>query len=169
MPRWIQDKLTAYSLKGANIVFEIPEETAINNLKHAMLFTKNMKKLGCMVALEHYSATTQAQLLKHIKLDYLKIDGALISSLGTTSESRTAVRAIVDRARQHNLKCVAERVESASSLALLWEVGADFSQGNFIQEPSKEIDYDFFGEIETRDLPQSLIYQIDTDPQEEPV
>ena len=165
LPRWIRDKLTAYSLNSANVVFEIPEGTAINNLKHAMLFTKTMKKLGCMMALEHYAATTQPQLLKHIEIDYLKIDGALISNLGTTKESRTAVRAIVDRARQHNLKCVAERVDSATSLALLWEVGVDFAQGNFIQEPGNEIDYDFFGEIETQEIPGPLVYQLNTDPQ----
>ena len=72
--------------------------------------------------------------------------------------SRTAVRAIIDRARQYNLKAVAEHVDSAASLALLWELGADFAQGNFIQEPSKEIDYDFFGEIETHDIPGAPDY-----------
>ena len=122
-----------------------------------------------MVALEHYAAATQPQLLKHIKIDYLKIEGALISNLGTTNESRTAVRAIIDRARQYNLKCIAERVDSATNLALLWEVGAEFAQGNFIQEPGKEINYDFFGEIESQDIPQPLHHQRNTGPQEEAV
>ena len=158
LPRWIHEKLAAYSLNSGNVVFEIPEEIAINNLKHTMLFTKAMRSLGCKFALEHYAATTQPQLLKHIQIDHLKIDGTLISSLGTNDESRTAVRAIIDRARQYNLKAVAEHVDSAASLALLWELGADFAQGNFIQEPSKEIDYDFFGEIETHDIPGAPDY-----------
>ena len=154
LPRWIHDRLTAYSLNSSNVVFEIPEDTAINNLKNSMLFTRAMRSLGCQVALEHYAAKTQPQLLKHIQTDYLKIDGALICDLGTTKESRTSVRAIIDRARQYNLKCIAERVDSAASLATLWELGADFAQGNFIQEPGMEIDYDFFGEIETQGVPQ---------------
>jgi diguanylate cyclase (GGDEF)-like protein len=167
LPRWIQDKLTAYSLNSSNVVFEIPENIAINNLKNTMLFTRAMRNLGCKVALEHYAAATQPQLLKHIQTDYLKIDGVLVSSLATTDESRSTVRAIIDRARQFDLKCIAEHVDSAASLAMLWELGADYAQGNFIQEPSKEIDYDFFGEIETHDIPQTPDYYQTSKPQEE--
>ena len=29
---------------------------------------------------------------------------------------------------------------------ILWQTGIDFIQGNFVQEPCKDIDYDFEGE-----------------------
>jgi EAL domain-containing protein (putative c-di-GMP-specific phosphodiesterase class I) len=42
---------------------------------------------------------------------------------------------------------VAERVEDASDLAKLWEYGVDFIQGNFVQEPSKDLEHDFGEEL----------------------
>jgi EAL domain-containing protein (putative c-di-GMP-specific phosphodiesterase class I) len=34
-------------------------------------------------------------------------------------------------------------VENASVLATLWQVGADFIQGHYLQAPSREMDYEF--------------------------
>jgi EAL domain-containing protein (putative c-di-GMP-specific phosphodiesterase class I) len=41
---------------------------------------------------------------------------------------------------------MAERIEDAASLASLWTLGIEFAQGNFIQEPGKELEYDFRGD-----------------------
>lgn len=49
-------------------------------------------------------------------------------------------------ARESGMQCIAECVDDAGSLAHLWQVGLDFIQGNFVQEPCKTIDYDFEGE-----------------------
>jgi EAL domain-containing protein (putative c-di-GMP-specific phosphodiesterase class I) len=46
-----------------------------------------------------------------------------------------------------NKKCVAEYVQDAHSLAVLWQSGIHFIQGNFLQEPSENLEYDFTGEI----------------------
>jgi EAL domain-containing protein (putative c-di-GMP-specific phosphodiesterase class I) len=30
---------------------------------------------------------------------------------------------------------------------MLWDLGINYAQGNFIQEPCQQMNYDFFGEI----------------------
>jgi diguanylate cyclase (GGDEF)-like protein/PAS domain S-box-containing protein len=147
LPVWIDEQLKENHLVGDGIVFEIPERTAIDDLKSAMAFVKSVQGLNCKVAFEHYGHSDQPQLLKHIPVDILKIDGALISGLAGNEENQSKVKVILDLANEHGKECIAECVADAGSLAQLWQYGVDFIQGNFVQEPSKNLDYDFEGEI----------------------
>jgi diguanylate cyclase (GGDEF)-like protein/PAS domain S-box-containing protein len=147
LPAWIDEQLGENHLVSDGLVFEIPERTAIDDLKSAMTFVKSMQNLNCQVAFEHYGHSDQPQLLKHIPVDILKIDGALISGLAGNEENQSKVKAILELAKEHGKECIAECVDDAGSLAQLWQYGVDFIQGNFVQEPSKDLDYDFEGEI----------------------
>jgi EAL domain-containing protein (putative c-di-GMP-specific phosphodiesterase class I) len=112
-----------------------------------MTFVKSMQSLDYKVAFEHYGHSDQPQLLKHIPVDILKIDGALISGLSGNKENQSRIKAILDLAKEHGKQTVAECVDDAGSLAQLWHFGVDFIQGNFVQAPCKELEYDFEGEI----------------------
>jgi len=147
LPGWINIRLKEYHLVSDGVVFEIPERTAIDDLKNSIVFVKAMQKLHCKVALEHFGCTHQPQLLTHVHADVLKIDGSLIDGLARNKENQTRVQSIVDLARTKEITCIAERVDDAADLAKLWQYGVDFIQGNFVQEPSKEYGYNFEGEI----------------------
>jgi len=146
LPDWIAGKLQEYNISGEAIVFEISENNAINDLTNSMLFIETMQKLHCKIALEHYGQSNQPQLVEHIPADILKIDGALIGGIGNNKEHQVKVKEIIALAREHDRQCVAECVDDAGGLAYLWQTGVDFIQGNFVQEPSKNVDYDFEGE-----------------------
>ena len=147
LPVWIDEQLRENHLVSEGIVFEIPERTAIDDLKSAMAFVKGMQNLNFKVAFEHYGHSDQPQLLKHLPVDILKIDGALISGLAGNEANQSRVKAILELAQENGKECIAECVDDAGSLAQLWQYGVDFIQGNFVQEPSKDLDYDFEGEI----------------------
>ena len=42
-----------------------------------------------------------------------------------------------------DVKTIVPFVENASVLATLWQVGADFIQGHYLQAPSAEMNYEF--------------------------
>jgi diguanylate cyclase (GGDEF)-like protein/PAS domain S-box-containing protein len=147
LPVWINKQLKENQLHSDGVVFEIPERIAIDDLKNAMAFVKHMQSLNCMIAFEHYGHSDQPQLLKHIPVDILKIDGTLISGLPGNKENQSRIKAILELAKEHGKQTIAECVDDAGSLAQLWQYGVDFIQGNFVQEPCKELEYDFEGEI----------------------
>jgi diguanylate cyclase (GGDEF)-like protein len=147
LPAWINEKLKENHLSGNAVIFEIPECVAIDNLKSAMSFVKSMQDTNCRVAFEHYGHSNQPQLLKHVPVDILKIDGALVSGISGNKENQSRIKAILELAKEHGKLTVAECVDDAGSLAQLWQYGVDFIQGNFVQEPCKELEYDFEGEI----------------------
>ncbi len=147
LPDWISNKLREYRLVSDGVVFEIPEQNAIADLKSSMAFVQAMQSLHCKVALEHFGRGDQPQLLDHVPADILKIDGNLITEMSENKEAQAQVKAIVDLARANNKVCIAEFVADASCLAMLWQIGVDGIQGNFIQEPAKTLDYVFESEI----------------------
>jgi len=155
LPIWIHEKIKECQVETGNIVFEITEAVALKDLRNTMHFVNAMNKLGCKVALEHYGRANQPQLLKHLSVDILKIDGSLIENLSTNKENQVIVKRIIDAANSHDIKCTAERVEEAHDLGMLLQYGVEFVQGNFAQIPSKELDYNFEGDSAEE---QSTIY-----------
>ena len=147
LPGWINQKLKEHRLVSDGVIFEIPESTAIDNLKNSTVFVKAMQKLHCKVALEHYGRSNKIRLLKHLPADVVKIDGSLIENLATNREHQVQVQEIIELAHSHGKACIAERVDNANDLAMLWQYGIDFIQGNFAQAPSKDLGYEFEGEI----------------------
>ncbi len=143
LAEWISEKLVEHCLSSDSVVFEISEQTAINDLTSSIRFTNEIRKLPCRVALEHFGQSDQPQLLKHLPVDILKIHSELISGLGNNKDHQSRVKEITGMARESGLQCIAECVDDAGSLAHLWQVGIDFIQGNFVQEPCKTINYDF--------------------------
>lgn len=135
-------------LPGESVVFQVPEQAATMHLNQAKHFIRQVQECGCETALEHFGTSPSSfQLLKHLPVNYLKIDGSFIHNLATSNESQAAVRTILETARGMKIPCVAEFVEDPHSLAVLWQNGIDYIQGNFLQEPSEALEYDFTSEI----------------------
>jgi diguanylate cyclase (GGDEF)-like protein/PAS domain S-box-containing protein len=145
---YIRGCIEAARLPGDALTFEIAEKHASQHLKQARALIAPLHKLDCRIALEHFGAGPNSfQLLKHLPVDFLKIDGSFIHNLASDNDNQAMVRSILEAAKSMNKKCIAEYVQDAHSLAVLWQSGIHFIQGNFLQEPSAALDYDFSSEI----------------------
>jgi len=148
LAQFINDCLKENRLPGDALTFEIAEKHAAQQLKHAKALVKTLQQLHCRTALEHFGTSPNSfQLLKHLPVDFLKIDGSFIHNLASDTDNQAMVKSILDTAKSMNKQCIAEYVQDAHSLAVLWQSGIHFIQGNFLQEPSEALDYDFSGEI----------------------
>jgi len=142
----IGKRLRSAQLSGGRLVFEISEASAMSQVKHVKAFLKGLKELECEAALEHFgTGLTSFNTLRHVPVQYLKIETGLVHTLATDKESRSAVRAIVEMARALKKRLVAVGVEDATTLAMLWDMGVHFAQGDGIQEASETLEWDFTG------------------------
>ncbi len=66
-------------------------------------------------------------------MDFAKIDGSLMQGLHRDSDLQAKVGELASLAKQHNIKTIAERVEDANTMAVLWQLGVPYIQGNFNQ------------------------------------
>ena len=143
---FISKQLRNAQITGKCLVLKVSEASAMSQVKNVKAFIKGLKQLDCHAALEHFgTGLTSFNTLRHVPVDYLKIDADLVHTLATDHESQSAVRSIVDMAQSLRKRVVAVGVEDAATLAMLWDMGVHFAQGDGIQVPSESLEWDFAG------------------------
>jgi len=141
---WIAQHLKAHRLRGDALVFELPESKVVTHLKPVRQFLKGLEQLHCAFALEQFgNGLNSFQLLKHIEARYLKVDRTFMTELPKNKENQEKVKEICRQAQASGKVTVAEFVEDAASMSILFSCGVDFVQGNFLQEPEKVMAYEF--------------------------
>ena len=141
---WLKDQLKKYNVPKNSMIFEVKESVAVTNLKYTAELAKSLQELNCGFALDDFgSGSNPFELLKHIPADYLKLERSFMEELSTSTENQEAVKAITEKAMEMNKLTIAQCVQDATSLSVLWGMGINFIQGNFLQEPSPDLDYDF--------------------------
>ncbi len=133
---FLQDAFTTHRVPPRNICLEITETAAVTNLKQAMLFIRSLKAMGCRFALDDFgSGMSSFAHLKHLPVDFLKIDGAFVKDMADDPIDRAMVRSIHEIGHVMGLKTIAEFVENDAILAELKVIGVDFAQGYGIEKP----------------------------------
>jgi EAL domain-containing protein (putative c-di-GMP-specific phosphodiesterase class I) len=133
---WMEQEFEKRSFDSSRLVAQIPEKDAARQIRQTRDLVAALRRLGVAFALEHYGIDQRKfQILDLLKPDYIKIDGALMHSLLTDTEMQNSVRRIVEGARERNIRTVAERVENANAMAVLFQLGIDYMQGHYVQEP----------------------------------
>jgi len=133
---WMQQKLDEEGFDCSRLVIQVPEREAAKHIKQTRNIVNHARKLGIGFAIEHYGIDQERfQILDLLKPDYIKIDGELMHTLMTDKEIQNAVSRVVDAAKDRNIKTIAERVENANAMAVLFQLGLDYMQGHYVHEP----------------------------------
>ena len=66
-----------------------------------------------------------------------------MENLSSNQDNQDSIRELTDMASSLDIKVIAPIVNDASILSVLWGLGADYVQGDFLQPISSELNYDF--------------------------
>jgi PAS domain S-box-containing protein len=133
LERWIKKA----GVNPGNIVFEITETAALEQLDLAVDFAERLTGLGCQFALDDFG--TGFGSLTHLRLlpvRFLKIDTSFVRNVSESRGDQAMVRGIVAIARELGVLTVAEGIENAETLDLITDYGVDFAQGFHIGRPA---------------------------------
>ncbi|MFO8042951.1 MAG: GGDEF domain-containing phosphodiesterase, partial [Alkalispirochaeta sp.] len=119
------------------ICLEITETTAIENMSRATSFIKRLKGLGVSFALDDFgNGFSSFAYLKHLPVDYLKIDGSFVRDIADDPIDYALVEAVNNIGHVMNMKTIAEYVKDDRTRALLEKIGVDYLQGYQISRPT---------------------------------
>jgi diguanylate cyclase (GGDEF)-like protein len=134
---YILEQFATYNIPTRNICFEVTETATINNLSEAADFIRNIKKVGCTFSLDDFgSGNASYQYLKHLPVDYLKIDGMFVKDIDKNPDDYALVKSINDIAHLMGKKTIAEYAETKEIIAILKEINVDYVQGYAIDMPT---------------------------------
>ncbi len=134
---FVVEALDHSGVSPSSICFEVTESAISANLQHAQRFIEVLHGIGCEFALDDFgSGLGSFSSLKHLPVDYLKIDGTYTRNLSSDEVNREMVAAMIKLARTMEFRVVAEQVEEQEDFDWLRDIGVDFVQGNFIEPPT---------------------------------
>lgn len=143
---WLNVAFKAARLPTEAIIFQISETDANNYLKLAKEFSKGLQELHCKLAINRFGCTTNPfNVLNHLAIDYLKVDPSYTKDIEEDT-NKDKLKNIIAQSHENSKMIIVPFVENAGVLATLWQLGANFIQGHYLQVPSDKMDYDFSNE-----------------------
>ncbi|MEM7542191.1 MAG: EAL domain-containing protein [Pseudomonadota bacterium] len=137
MLEFIISRFERSSISPTKFCFEITESAAISDLIQASRFIAQLKELGCWFALDDFGrGFSSLAYLKHLPVDFLKIDGAFVRDMANDSIDLAMVRAINEIGHVMGKKTIAEFVEDDVTLDELRAIGVDYAQGFHFGRPA---------------------------------
>jgi EAL domain-containing protein (putative c-di-GMP-specific phosphodiesterase class I) len=123
-------ELARSAVDPRRICFEITETAAMSKLGSALRFLSALREKGCRFALDDFgSGLSSFAYLRHLPVDFLKIDGALVQEMAEDRVKRAMVGAINEIGHVMGMRTIAEWVESREVLDAVEELGVDYAQG----------------------------------------
>jgi diguanylate cyclase (GGDEF)-like protein/PAS domain S-box-containing protein len=133
---FVIEQFRRYEVPPEGICFEITETAAIANLNQAATLIRDLKAIGCRFSLDDFgSGMSSFTYLKHLRVDYLKIDGGFVKDMIDDPIDHAMVASIHHIGHVMGIQTIAEFVENDAIMAALREIGVDFAQGYGIEKP----------------------------------
>ena len=127
---WLLEEIHGAGIDPERVTVEITENALIADRSGVAERLTRLREAGVSIAVDDFG-TGYASLayLTSLPLDTLKIDRGLIIDIVGGSRDRIVVKAMIQLARELDLKVVIEGVECTAQLALLADWGCDLYQG----------------------------------------
>ncbi len=132
----LRSMLDDSALAADSLCFEITETAVISNLGQAQRFVRELRDLGCRIALDDFGCGLSSfSYLKQFPTDFIKIDGSFIKQINADATDRAIVEAINHVGHVCKIKTIAECVEDESLIGPLRDLGIDYAQGFAVGPP----------------------------------
>jgi diguanylate cyclase (GGDEF)-like protein len=130
------DRMQKLSIEPERIVLELTESSALANQAASLGLLTRLRIKGFQLAIDDFG-TGYSSMLQLVRLPFseIKVDKSFVMTCGTSQESRSVARSIIDLGRSLGLETAAEGVEEEEPLIFLREIGCDLVQGYLISPP----------------------------------
>lgn len=121
---------------AAPMYLQIAEGNIESHLKTVLSLAQRLRQEGYGLAIDHFGSSPHAlQLASHLSPKFIKLAPILLQEIAENQEAQNHIRQIVEYAERHGISVIAGHVESAHTLAMLWQLGVHYLQGHYVQEP----------------------------------
>jgi len=141
LAKFIGERLAATGVDGERLVLQLPEAKVFTHLRAAQQFCNSIR---CKVGLEQFGVGLDSfQLLTHFTPAYIKLDRSFTEDLPKNAANQARIKEIADKAQGMGIRSIAEFIQDAASMAILFSNGVDYVEGNFLAPAGPEMNYDF--------------------------
>jgi diguanylate cyclase (GGDEF)-like protein/PAS domain S-box-containing protein len=144
LAKYVGEQLAAHKVSGEYLVLQLPEAKVFTNLRAAQEFAAAVARHNCRVGLEQFGVGLDSfQLLSHFDPAFIKLDRSFMEDLAKNATNQQRVREIATKARGLGIRSIAEFVQDAASMSILFSSGIDYVEGHFLAPAGPEMNYEF--------------------------
>ena len=133
---WLTKAVAAAGIAARQLCFQISEENATQYLAQTQALAGQLRSMGHRFAIENFGVGRDSgRILSQTPMDFLKIDGSLMQNIASDQMRQEKVRVYVGAAQNRAIPVIAERVEDANTMAVLFQLGVAYMQGHYVHEP----------------------------------
>lgn len=130
--------LQKYDIKAEQLIIEITEDVAIEDLEVAKKRILALRTYGFQVSIDDFGTGFSAfHYLQHFPVQEIKIDRQFIQDITQNEVSMRIAKSIIDLANMLKLKVVCEGVETAEQCEILQQIGTPILQGYYFSKPMR--------------------------------
>jgi len=133
---YIQNCFETYDISPSHVCFEVTETSAIINIDNTIKLIKELQKMGTRFMLDDFgSGMSSFSYLKHLPVNFLKMDGAYVKDITSNKVDLAMAKAIQSVAQSMEIQTIAEYVEDEATLDCLKGMGVAYAQGFYLNRP----------------------------------
>lgn len=134
----IKDVLEETGINPANLVLEVTESLAINDMTSMKRIIKDIKALGIKIALDDFgTGYSSLNYIKQMDLDIIKVDRTFIKDINEDDYAQAFVKLIAELSQKLQVQVCVEGVEEKSQLDTLRKMNISMIQGFYYGKPMK--------------------------------
>ncbi len=133
---WLSKAVASSGVAPKQLCFQVSEQNATQYLTQTQGLATQVRSKGHRFAIENFGVGRDSgRILAQTPMDFLKIDGSLMQGISSDAGLQEKVRVYVHAASNRTIPVIAERVEDANTMAVLFQLGVGYMQGHYVHEP----------------------------------
>ncbi|TCW33674.1 sensor domain-containing protein [Gulbenkiania mobilis] len=138
----LERALSANGLQGHMIDIEVTESVVMEDAEATIQTLDAIKTMGLQLSIDDFgTGYSSLSYLKRFKADKLKIDRSFVRDIPADPDDSAIARAIINMAKNLNMRVVAEGVETVEQWRFLAAEGCDQVQGYLLSKPVPAEDF----------------------------
>ena len=135
-PNHVRAQLQHFEIAGNRLCLEINHEGLANRESDISVLMEELRPLDCRFAVDGFGRHNLSfALFRHLRFDFLKIDGNIIGGILNDTSALAKAKAIVLACQGIGVRTIAPFVEQEATCAKLREIGVDYVQGFSVGKP----------------------------------
>ena len=142
LPDLVDQGLRTWRIRPRRLTLEITENAMIRGIDRVLATLARLKELGIELSIDDFGiGYSSLAYLGRLPVDELKIDKTFVQKMHRGRQEARMVAAIVDLARNFDLRTVAEGVEDERTFEALCRLGCHRIQGYYVAQPMPMEDF----------------------------
>lgn len=139
----VERTLEETGLRPRNLILEVTESLAINDMVRMKEILNRIKALGVKIALDDFgTGYSSLNHMREIPLDLIKVDQSFVSGLTEDAYSQSFIKLVAELASTLGVNVCVEGIENSVQYDVVKDMNVKYIQGFYFDRPMKREDFE---------------------------